>query len=57
MAVCGDVKISDSGLIKDHGQQARASENFAQGQMAVVFQNLEALQNFYWPWPVGRGLS
>ena len=78
--------------MKDHGQQARASENFAGpvdferprpdlplhflnfhkpwlltrayeslknvlANLAVVFQNLQAQQNFHWPWPVGRGLS
>ena len=42
------------GLIKDHGQQARASENFAG---PVDFENLQAQQNFHCPWPVGRGLS
>ena len=66
--------------MKDHDQQARASENFAgpidfetprpdlpvhflnfqkpcfnQANLAVVFQNLQAQQNFHWP--VGRGLS
>ena len=25
--------------------------------LAVVFQNLQAQQNFHWPWPVSRGLS
>ena len=25
--------------------------------LAGVFQNLQAQQNFHWPWPVGRGLS
>ena len=25
--------------------------------LAVVFQNLQAQQNFHRPWPVGRGLS
>ena len=25
--------------------------------LAMVFQNLQAQQNFHWPWPVGRGLS
>ena len=25
--------------------------------LAVVFQNLQAQQNFHWPWPVVRGLS
>ena len=64
--------------MKDHGQQARASENFAGrvdfetprpvtraseslknvlASLAVVFQNLQAQQNFHWPWPVGPGLS
>ena len=77
--------------MKDHGQKARASKNFAgpvdfetqrpdlpvhflnfqkpwltrasenlkkcTGNLAVVFQNLQAQQNFHWPWPVGRGLS
>ena len=40
--------------MKDHGQQARASENFAG---PVDFEKLQAQQNFHWPWPVGRGLS
>ena len=62
--------------MKDHGQQARASENFAgpvdfetprpvtraseslKNVLAnLVFQNLQAQQNFHWSWPVGRGLS
>ena len=49
--------------MKDHGQQSSASENFAGpvknvlANLAVVFQNLQAQQNFNWPWPVGRGLS
>ena len=77
--------------MKDHGQQARAIENFAgpvdfettrpdlpvhflnfhkPGEtraseslknalenLAVLFQNLQAQQNFHWPWTVGRGLS
>ena len=65
--------------MKDHGQQARASENLAGpvdfetprtgltraseslknvlANLAVVFQNLQAQQNFHLPWPVGRGLS
>ena len=53
-----------SGLMNDHGQQARASENFESesfknvlANLTVVFQNLQAQQNFHWPWPVGRGLS
>ena len=25
--------------------------------LEVVFQNLQAQQNFHWPLPVGRGLS
>ena len=44
--------------MKDHGQQARASENFTG---PVDFEtprpDLQAQQNFHWPWPVGRGLS
>ena len=73
----------ESGLMKDHNHQARASENFAGtvdfetiwldlpvhltraseslknvlSNLAVVFQNLQAQQNFHWPWPVGCGLS
>ena len=57
--------------MKDHGQQARASENFAgpvdfetpRPDMPVHFLNfhkpwlLVTQQNFHWPWPVGRGLS
>ena len=77
--------------MKDHGQHARASENFVRpvdfvtprpdlpvnflnfqkpwltraskslknvlANLAWVFQNLQAQQNFHWPWPVGRGLS
>ena len=77
--------------MKDHDQQARASENFAGpvdfetprsdlpvhflnfqrpcltraseslknvlANLAVVFENLQAQQNFHWLWPVGRGLS
>ena len=59
--------------MKDHRQQARASENFAGpvdfesrayeslknvlANLAVVFLNLQAQQNFHWPWPVGGGLS
>ena len=73
-----------SGLMKDHGHQARASENFAGpvdfetprpdlpvlvltraseslknvlANLTVVFQNIQAQQNFHWPWPGGRGLS
>ena len=76
-----------SGLMKDHGQQARASENFAVpvdfetprpdlpvhflnfqtraseslknvlANLAVVFQSLQAQQNYHWPRPVDRGLS
>ena len=77
--------------MKDHGQQARASEKFAGpvdfetprsdfpvhllnfqkpwltrasesfkhvlANLAVVFQNLQAQQNFHWPWSIGRGFS
>ena len=56
--------------MKDHGQQARASENLAgpvdfetpRPDLPVHFLNfqkpwLKAQQNFHWPWPVGRGLS
>ena len=61
--------ILKPGLMKDHGQQARASKNFARPvdfetprpdlpvHLYMVFQNLQAQQNFHWPWPVGRGLS
>ena len=37
----------------------RASESLKNvlANLAVVFQNLQAQQNFHWPWPVGRGLS
>ena len=49
--------------MKDHGQQARASENFAwpvdfetpRPDLPVHF--LQAQQNFHWHWTVGRGLS
>ena len=55
--------------MKDHGQQARASQNYAVltrasesfknvlANLAWVFQNLQAKQKFHWPWPVGRGHS
>ena len=61
---------SEPGLLKDLGQQARASENFAgpvdfetpRPDLPVHFLNfqkpcLTSFQNFHWPWPVGRGLS
>ena len=37
----------------------RAFESFKNvlANLAVVFQNLQAQQNFHWPWPGGRGLS
>ena len=57
--------------MKDHGRQARASENFAGPvdfetplpDLPVHFLKLsealviQAQQNFHWPWPAGRGLS
>ena len=41
------------------GHLTRASENLKNvlANLAVVFQNRQAQQNFHWPWPVGRGLS
>ena len=37
----------------------RASESLKNvlANLAVVFQNLQAQQNFHWPRPIGRGLS
>ena len=49
--------------MKDNGQQARALTRASESlknvlaNLVVVFQNLQAQQNFHWPWPVDRGLS
>ena len=45
--------------MKDHDQQARASENFA-GPVDFETPGVSkstAQQNFPWPWPVGRDVS
>ena len=53
------LRLSQTGLMKDHGQQARVSEHFAG---PVDFETPRPdlpvhFLNFHKPWPVGRVLS
>ena len=53
------LELLQPGLMKDHDQQARATENFAG---PVDFETPRPdlpvhFLNFQKPWPVGRGLS